>query len=38
VGVKEERQDSIRDIMADPLGSVDVLRPVEGLTIRPASQ
>src|SRR5262249_53690847 len=30
VGVKEERQDSIRDNMADALRSVDVLRPVEG--------
>ena len=37
-GVKQEPRDSIRDIMASPLRSVDVLRPVEGLTIRPASQ
>jgi hypothetical protein len=37
-GAKEERQDATRDIMASPLRSVDVLRPVEGLTIRPASQ
>jgi len=37
-GAKEERQDATRDILASPLRSVDVLRPVEGLTIRPASQ
>ena len=37
-GVEQKRQDSTRDIMASPLRSVDVLRPVEGLTIRPASQ
>lgn len=37
-GFKEERPDPVRDIMASPLRSVDVLRPVEGLTIRPASQ
>jgi hypothetical protein len=35
---REHRKDSIHDIMASPLGSVDVLRPVEGLTIRPVSQ
>ena len=38
VSVQEESQDATRDIMANPLRSVDVLRPVEGLTIRPASQ
>ena len=37
-GFREHREDSIHDIMASPLGSVDVLRPVEGLTIRPVSQ
>jgi hypothetical protein len=37
-GAKDEPQDATRDIMANPLRSVDVLRPVEGLTIRPASQ
>jgi hypothetical protein len=38
VGFKEEQQDATRDIMASPLRSVDVLRPVEGMTVRPASQ
>ena len=37
-GVAEVRQDPTHDIMASPLRSVDVLRPVEGLTVRPASQ
>ncbi len=37
-GPREQSQDATRDIMASPLRSVDVLRPVEGLTIRPASQ
>jgi hypothetical protein len=37
-GIEEDRQGSARDIMATPLRSVDVLRPVEGLTIRPVSQ
>jgi len=37
-GFKEKGGDPIRDVMASPLRSVDVLTPVEGLTIRPASQ
>lgn len=34
----ERQKDPTDDIMAKPLGSVEVLRPVEGLTIRPTSQ
>jgi len=33
-----ERNDRTGDIMARPLSSVEVLRPVEGLTIRPTGQ
>jgi hypothetical protein len=37
-GPRERRKDPTDDIMASPLSSVEVLRPVEGLTIRPAGQ
>lgn len=36
--LKENNTNSIQDIMASPLSSVDVLKPAEGLTVRPASQ
>ena len=35
---RERRKDPTDDIMARPLSSVEVLTPVEGLTIRPAGQ
>lgn len=35
---RERRKDPANDIMASPISSVEVLRPVEGLTIRPAGQ
>jgi hypothetical protein len=38
MGPRERRKDPTGDIMASPLSSVEVLRPVEGLTIRPAGQ
>ena len=37
-GPRERRKDPTVDIMAGPLSSVEVLKPVEGLTIRPAGQ
>ena len=37
-GPRERPKDSTDDILARPLNSVEVLTPVEGLTIRPASQ
>jgi len=37
-GPRERRKDPTDDIMASPLSSVEVLRPVEGLTIRPVGQ
>ena len=37
-GPRERRKDPTDDIMARPLSSVEVLTPVEGLTIRPAGQ
>ena len=37
-GPRERRKDPTVDIMAGPLSSVEILRPVEGLTIRPAGQ
>ncbi len=37
-GPRERRKDPTDDIMARPLSSVEVLRPVEGLTIRPVGQ
>ena len=37
-GPRERRKDPTADIMARPLSSVDVLTPVEGLTIRPVGQ
>jgi hypothetical protein len=37
-GPVERRKDRTDEIMARPLTSVEVLRPVEGLTIRPAGQ
>jgi hypothetical protein len=37
-GPRERRKDPTDDVMATPLSSVEVLRPVEGLTIRPAGQ
>jgi len=37
-GPRERRKDPTDDIMASPLSAVEVLRPVEGLTIRPAGQ
>ncbi len=37
-GPRERRKDPTNDIMAGPLSSVEVLRPVEGLTIRPVGQ
>jgi hypothetical protein len=37
-GSWERRKDPTVDIMAGPLSSVEVLRPVEALTIRPAGQ
>jgi hypothetical protein len=37
-GPRERRKDPADDIMARPLSSVEVLRPVEGLTIRPVGQ
>lgn len=38
VSAKDEHQDLNPDIMASPLRTVDVLRPAEGLTLRPASR
>jgi hypothetical protein len=38
VGVVDRQRDRTDEIMARPLTSVEVMRPVEGLTIRPASQ
>ena len=35
---REPRTDAADDIMATPLSTVEVLRPVEGLTIRPAGR
>ncbi len=37
-GPRERRKDPANDIMASPLSSVEILRPVEGLTIRPVGQ
>ena len=37
-GPRERRKDPTDDIMVRPLRSVDVLTPVEGLTIRPVGQ
>jgi hypothetical protein len=37
-GPRERRKDPTDDNMAGPLSSVEVLRPVEGLTIRPVGQ
>lgn len=37
-GSRERQTDPTDDIMARPLSSVEVLRPVEGLTIRPVGQ
>ena len=37
-GPRERRKDPTVDIMAGPLSSVEVLRPVEALTIRPVGQ
>jgi hypothetical protein len=37
-GPRERRKDPTDDIMARPLSSVEVLTPVEGLTIRPVGQ
>ena len=37
-GPRERRKDPTVDIMARPLSSVEVLTPVEGLTIRPVGQ
>jgi len=37
-GPRERRKDPTDDIMARPLSSVEILRPVEGLTIRPVGQ
>jgi hypothetical protein len=37
-GPRERRKDPTVDIMAGPLSSVEVLKPVEGLTIRPVGQ
>ena len=37
-GPRERPKDATDDILARPLSSVEVLRPVEGLTIRPAGQ
>jgi len=37
-GPRERRKDPTVDIMARPLSSVEVLTPVEGLTIRPAGR
>ena len=37
-GPRERRMDPTDDIMARPLSSVEVLTPVEGLTIRPVGQ
>ena len=37
-GPRERRKDPTVDIMAGPLSSVEVLRPVEGLSIRPVGQ
>ena len=35
---RERQRDGTDEIMARPLTSVEVMRPVEGLTIRPAGQ
>ena len=37
-GSRERRKDTTDDVLARPLSSVEALRPVEGLTIRPAGQ
>jgi hypothetical protein len=37
-GPRERRKDPTNDVMARPLSSVEVLTPVEGLTIRPVGQ
>lgn len=37
-GLPERQKDNADDVIAKPLSSVEALRPVEGLTIRPAGQ